>query len=364
MSFAEKRLRTLPLVTDFGDDLVPLTCLRQNLVVYLTSEGRSRARRSLSATACCRLSRANAIGDNHSMRLSTACTLFGADGLRGGAGAIEPGLNLPMWKSYPGAGTPRIVFIWMGDADKARPALAFDLPSMGQEGWQHPPRRTSCIFKPTTECGQNLVGPLRHVKLWIQPDDTCNAALKTVPVHVKTADERARGVAWSEMRKPMAFSKKHSAALPARRHRWHYYYLHMPSTRVIDVGSSEAKLELPEVSATKGVWRIFALHFVTPVTEDYRIRPLDCTCVTPPLANDARRPNGTRCSRCICRDKGDFGAVHQVEQRPKTQNPFAFAIDKAPAMSIGKNVSRRIEAEATDDSGTLFARCLSNTIDY
>jgi vanillate O-demethylase monooxygenase subunit len=52
--------------------------------------------------------------------------------------------------------------------------------------------------------------------------------------------------------------------------RWHYYHLHLPSTAVIDFGSADAALDLAEDDRDQGV-RIFALHFVTPVTEDLTV---------------------------------------------------------------------------------------------
>ena len=96
--------------------------------------------------------------------------------------------------------------------------------------------------------------------------------------------------------------------------------------------------------------RIFALHFVTPVTEDYTIDHWMHLRNTA-LGDDAASDQMDAMFRvAFAEDKAILEAVHQEEQRPQKRKPIRIAIDKAPNV-YRKRIRDRIEAEATDDLG-------------
>jgi hypothetical protein len=131
--------------------------------------------------------------------------------------------------------------------------------------------------------------------------------------------------------------------------RWHYYYLHLPSTAVIDFGSADVAANLAEDERDKGV-RIFALHFVTPVTENYTIdywMHLRNTAV----GDEAASENMDAMFRiAFSEDKEVLEAIHIEEQRPQKRKPIRIAIDKGPNV-YRKRIRDLVELEATEDLG-------------
>ncbi|WP_340270945.1 Rieske 2Fe-2S domain-containing protein [Sulfitobacter pontiacus] len=344
MSFVRNAWYVAGWSTDFGDELVPLTLLAQNLVAYRTSDGQIAVLEDRCPHRLLPLSKGKRIGDT--IQCGYHGMTFGADG----ACVRVPGQsNLPKSAyvdSYPVLERHGIVFIWMGDADRADPALAFDLPELGQEGWHVHHGDKLHIRANYLNVAENLVDPA-HVS-FVHPTTLGNAASENVPVHVKTADEVIVAWRWIRDAEPIGFFKAFGG-FSGNVDRWHYYYLHMPSTAVIDFGSSDAKLELPEDQRNKGV-RIFALHFVTPVTEDYTIDHWMHLRNTA-LGDDAASDQMDAMFRvAFAEDKAILEAVHQEEQRPQKRKPIRIAIDKAPNV-YRKRIRDRIEAEATDDLG-------------
>ena len=131
--------------------------------------------------------------------------------------------------------------------------------------------------------------------------------------------------------------------------RWHYYHLHLPSTAVIDFGSADAALNLPEEDRQKGV-RIFALHFVTPVTADYTIDHW-MHIRNAAVGDDAASDQMDAMFRvAFAEDKEILEAIHLEEQRPQKRKPIRIAIDKGPNV-YRKRIRDLIEAEATEDLG-------------
>ncbi|MCP3878570.1 MAG: Rieske 2Fe-2S domain-containing protein, partial [Sulfitobacter sp.] len=241
MSFVRNAWYVAGWSTDFGDELVPLTLLAQNLVAYRTSDGQIAVLEDRCPHRLLPLSKGKRIGDT--IQCGYHGMTFGADG----ACVRVPGQsNLPKSAyvdSYPVLERHDIVFIWMGDADKADPALAFDLPELGQEGWHVHHGDKLHIRANYLNVAENLVDPA-HVS-FVHPTTLGNAASENVPVHVKTADEVIVAWRWIRDAEPIGFFKAFGG-FSGNVDRWHYYYLHMPSTAVIDFGSSDAKLELPE----------------------------------------------------------------------------------------------------------------------
>ena len=60
MSFVRNAWYVAGWSTDFGDELVPLTLLAQNLVAYRTSDGQIACSKIAARTGCCRCPRASA----------------------------------------------------------------------------------------------------------------------------------------------------------------------------------------------------------------------------------------------------------------------------------------------------------------
>ncbi len=201
MSFVRNAWYVAGWSTDFDHDLVPLTLLAQNLVMFRCSDGNLAALEDRCPHRLLPLSKGKRIGDT--IQCGYHGMTFGADGK---CVRVPGQSNLPASAyvdSFPVLERHGIVFVWMGDTDKADPALAFDMPELSQDGWHLHHGDKLHIKANYLNVAENLVDPA-HVS-FVHPTTLGNAASENVPVHVKTADEVI--VAWRGlgMPNPLAF---------------------------------------------------------------------------------------------------------------------------------------------------------------
>lgn len=160
-----------------------------------------------------------------------------------------------------------IVFVWMGDAGKADLSKVFDMPQFHDAAW-HAHQGDALHLKANyLNVAENLVDPA-HVS-FVHPTTLGNAASEDIPVSVDTDGDVLVAWRWIRDAPPVGFFQKFGG-FEGNVDRWHYYYLHMPCTAVIDFGSADVTKQLKEDQRDEGV-RIFALHFLTPVNEHYTI---------------------------------------------------------------------------------------------
>lgn len=329
---------------DFGDETVPLTICDQNMVMFRCSDGNVTVLEDRCPHRLLPLSKGKRIGDT--IQCGYHGMTFGADGK---CVRVPGQSNLPKSAyvdSYPVLERHGIVWVWPGEPSKADPELCFDIPELGDPAWHAHHGDKLHIRANYLNVAENLVDPA-HVS-FVHPTTLGNAASENVPVHVKTSDEVIVAWRWIRDAEPIGFFKKFGG-FKGNVDRWHYYYLHLPSTAVIDFGSADADLHLPEEDRNKGV-RIFALHFVTPVSEGYTIdhwMHLRNTAVGDEAASDQM---DAMFRIAFAEDKEILEAVHEEEQRPQKRKPIRIAIDKGPNV-YRKRIRDAIEAEQTEDLG-------------
>lgn len=344
MSFVKNAWYVAGWSKDFGDDLREITIVGQNMVMFRASTGGIIALEDRCPHRQLPLSKGKRIGD------TIQCGYHGMTFNGAGKCVRVPGQdNLPA-SAYVDAFVVEerhnIVWVWMGDAARANPDDIFDMPEFSDPNW-HAHQGDGLHLKANyLNVAENLVDPA-HVS-FVHPTTLGNASSENVPVHVKTSGEAIVAWRWIRDAPPIGFFQKFGG-FTGNVDRWHYYYLNMPSTAVIDFGSSDAALNLPEDERNKGV-RIFALHFVTPVTEDYTIdhwMHLRNTAV----GDDAASEQMDGMFRvAFAEDKAILEAIHVEEQRPHARKPIRIAIDKGPNV-YRKRIRDLIEAEATEDLG-------------
>ena len=94
--------------------------------------------------------------------------------------------------------------------------------------------------------------------------------------------------------------------------------------------------------------RIFALHFITPVTETYSIdrwMHIRNTALDDP---DAEATMDKMFRVAFQEDKEILEAVQEEENRPAKRRPIRIAIDKGPLV-YRKRINDLIELERTED---------------
>lgn len=329
---------------DFGETLKPVRIVGEHLVMFRTTDGRVVALEDRCPHRQLPLSRGKRIGDT--VQCGYHGMTFGTDGRCVRVPGQE---NLPSSayvEAFPVEERHGIVWVWTGDPAKADRGLVFDMPEFADPAWHVHHGDALEIGAHYLNVAENLVDPA-HVS-FVHPTTLGNAASENVPVHVSTSGAVITAWRWIRDAEPVGFFKAFGG-FPGTVDRWHYYHLHLPSTAVIDFGSAEAALNLPEEERGRGV-RIFALHFVTPVSADETVdhwMHLRNTAVGDEAAS-AQMDAMFRVA--FAEDKAILEAVHESEARPQKRKPIRIAIDKAPLV-YRKRIRDLVEAEATEDLG-------------
>lgn len=330
---------------DFGEALRALRIVDEHLVMFRATDGPVVALEDRCPHRLLPLSKGKRIGDT--IQCGYHGMTFGTDGKCVRVPGQE---NLPASAyvdAYPVEERHGIVWVWTGDPAKADRDAVFDMPELSDPAWHAHQGDALQIRAHYLNVAENLVDPA-HVS-FVHPTTLGNAASENVPVHVSTAGAVITAWRWIRDAEPIGFFKNFGG-FNGHVDRWHYYHLHLPSTAVIDFGSAEATAQLAEEDRGQGV-RIFALHFVTPVSEGETVdhwMHLRNTAVGDETASEQM---DAMFRVAFAEDKEILEAVHASEQRPQRRKPIRIAIDKGPNV-YRKRIRDLIEAEATEDLGT------------
>lgn len=330
--------------TDFGDDIASVEIVVTRLAFFRDTKGRLSALQDRCPHRLLPLSKGKRIGD------TIQCGYHGMTFNGAGTCVRVPGQdNTPASASVPAFPVVErhgIVWVWMGDPTLADEAAIFDLPQFSDPEWHVHHGGHLHIKAHYLNVAENLVDPA-HVS-FVHPTTLGNAASENVPVHVSTSGDVIRAWRWIRDGPPIGFFQEFGG-FTGNVDRWHYYDLHLPSTAVIDFGSIDTAENCPEEERDRGV-RVFALHFVTPVNENYTI---DHWMHVRNSALDDASASGKMdalLERAFQEDKDILEAVHIEEQRPQTRKPVRIAIDKGPTV-YRKRIRELIEAESIEDLG-------------
>lgn len=329
--------------TEIDDDLRRFTILGENIVMFRKSDGTVSALEDRCPHRLLPLSKGKRVGDN------VQCGYHGLtfDGTTGMCTRVPGQTNLPKSayvERFPIEERHGIVWIWMGDPDKADPAKVFDMPEFTDPAWKVHHGDALHLKSNYLNVAENLVDPA-HVS-FVHPTTLGNAASENVPVHVQTEGEAIVAWRWIRDAEPIGFFKNFGG-FTGNVDRWHYYYLHTPCTAVIDFGSVETEKKCAEEDRNEGV-RIFALHFMTPVTETYTIDRwlhIRNTALDDP---EAETNMDAMFRKAFDEDKEILEAVQEEENRPQKRRPIRIAIDKGPLV-YRKRINDLLELERTED---------------
>jgi phenylpropionate dioxygenase-like ring-hydroxylating dioxygenase large terminal subunit len=329
---------------DFGSALRTLEITGQRLVIFRTSTGTLKALEDRCPHRLLPLSKGKRIGD------TIQCGYHGMTFNAEGHCVRVPGqTNTPKSayvESFAVEERHGIVWIWMGDPELADPSTIFDMPQFTDAGWHAHQGEALHIKANYLNVAENLVDPA-HVS-FVHPTTLGSAASEDVPVHVSTAQAVISAWRWIKNAPPVGFFQKFGG-FSGHVDRWHYYDLHLPSTAVIDFGSIDVGSECTEADRDQGV-RIFALHFVTPVREDYTIDHWMHLRNTSLGDETASAQMDALFKVAFAEDKDILEAVHASEQQPQRRKPIRIAIDKAPSV-YRKRIRDLIAEETINDLG-------------
>ncbi|MFK7892110.1 MAG: Rieske 2Fe-2S domain-containing protein [Granulosicoccus sp.] len=330
--------------SEFGTELKRVTILGEHLVMYRTSAGEVVALEDQCPHRLLPLSMGKRIGDDiqcgyHGMTFD--CT---------GSCVRVPGQqNVPSSAyviAYPIVEKNDIVFVWMGDPDKAEPNDVFDMPQFHSDKWYAHQGDALHLKANYMNVAENLVDPA-HVS-FVHPTTLGNSASEDVPVHVDTNGDVLVAWRWIRDAPPVGFFQKFGG-FSGNVDRWHYYYLHLPSIAVIDFGSAAVEQQLDEEDRDAGV-RVFALHFLTPVNEHYTIDRW--MHIRNAATDDAKASEQMDAMFRVAfdEDKAILEAIDAQESLPQKRKPIRIAIDKGPTV-YRRRIRDRLEQESTEDLG-------------
>ena len=309
--------------SEFGGDLRAITILEQNIVPFRAADGRVVALEDRCPHRLLPLSKGKRLGD------TIQCGYHGMTFDGAGRCVRIPGQDrIPAnayVTAYPIEERHDIVWIWMGDPAQADPARLFNMPEFSDPRWHAHQGEALHLKSNYLNVAENLVDPA-HVS-FVHPTTLGNAASENVPVQVDTEGDPIVAWRWIRDSAPIGFFKNFGN-FQGTVDRWHYYYLHLPCTAVIDFGSSDAAARLAEEDRDQGV-RIFALHFMTPVNAQYTIdRWMH-------LRNTAQGDDAVSAQMdamfniAFAEDKAILEAIQEEENRPQQRPPVRLLIDKA-----------------------------------
>ncbi|KPQ21807.1 MAG: vanillate O-demethylase monooxygenase subunit [Rhodobacteraceae bacterium HLUCCA24] len=329
--------------SEIDQDLRRFVILGDPVLLYRRTDGAVVALEDRCPHRLLPLSRGKRIGD--AVQCGYHGLVFGPDGKCTrvpGQDVVPPAAYV---EAYPVVERHDIVWIWMGDPHRADPDEIFDLPQLGDPAWHAHQGDALHLESNYLNVAENLVDPA-HVS-FVHPTTLGNAASENVPVHVSTEGPVITAWRWIRDAEPVGFFKAFGG-FEGNVDRWHYYHLHAPSIAVIDFGSADTAAAIAEDDRDAGV-RIFALHFMTPVTEDYTIDRWMHLRNTAVESEEASQRIDTMLRVAFAEDKAILEAIHAEEQAPRKRRPIRIAIDRGP-MVYRKRISEMLERERTVDA--------------
>ena len=316
----------------FARELTPLTIMDEAIVIYRTESGQAVALDDQCPHKGLPLSLGRLRGDR------VECGYHGMTFDAVGRCVRIPGqTNLPasaFVRRYALHEAGGILWIWMGDPDLADPGLVFDLPVFHEPGWARHFGDGLRFAANYLHLADNLCDPA-HVAFF-HPTTLGSPESAGVPVAVRRNGQVVTTSRWIRDAPPIGFFKAFGN-FTGNVDRWHYYHFHAPAIAVIDFGSMDAARAAGEADRHDGV-RLFALHFLTPVSETETIdhwMHFRNTGLDDPVMGE-RMNEQFRIA--FDEDKAILEAVQRREARPG-RRPVRLAIDKGPILM------RRIVAE-------------------
>ncbi len=329
--------------TEVDDQLRRFVILDEPILLFRRTDGTVAALEDRCPHRLLPLSKGKRIGDT--VQCGYHGLTFGADGkcVRvPGQDKIPPSAFVD---AYPIEERHGIIWIWMGDKHRADPDEIFDLPQFHDPAWHAHHGGALHIKSNYLNVAENLVDPA-HVS-FVHPTTLGNSASENIPVHVATDGPAIVAWRWIRDAEPIGFFKAFGE-FDGNVDRWHYYHLYTPCTAVIDFGSAPTEREISEDDRDSGN-RVFALHFMTPVTENYTIDRWMHLRNTAIETEEASAKIDAMFEIAFAEDREILEAVHAEESRPLKRRPIRIAIDRGP-MVYRKRVAEMIERERTEDA--------------
>ncbi|MEQ1498247.1 MAG: aromatic ring-hydroxylating dioxygenase subunit alpha [Novosphingobium sp.] len=168
-------------------------------------------------------------------------------------------------RAFPVAERWNLIWIWMGDPDRADPAAIIDIPHYDAAGWatnRGPAMDVACHYQWMTD---NLLDP-SHVS-YVHASSLGSADTIGVPVKTEVGDGRVIVSRWIRDHDLAPFFAKR-VGFAGKADRLQHYEVRMPAHAVIKDVIAPAGTGAPEGQLDASVFLIDSYNFVTPVDAD------------------------------------------------------------------------------------------------
>ena len=260
MNFVKNAWYVAGWASEFDQQLSTAKILNEDLVMYRTSTGEVVALYDCCPHKLLPLSMGRLIEDQ--IECGYHGLMFGTDGR---CTHIPSQHRVPpsaCVRAYPVHERHDIVWVWMGEPEKADIDAVVDVPQFSDPSWETHQGEALHIESNYVDVGENLIDPA-HAN-WVHPSVFGSPAYADVPVECDASGDPIYVWRWMRNTPPNPFFQTF-ANFKGNVDRWQYLYLYLPSVVIIDTGSADVALGLAEDRRHEGV-QVFTLHFLTPVS--------------------------------------------------------------------------------------------------
>ena len=166
-------------------------------------------------------------------------------------------------RAYPVAEKLGLVWVWMGEPEKADAADIYDLPQYHDPAWGVAHGDALYVKSNYLLLCDNLCDPT-HVN-YVHPTTLGDPDIADTPVSYEQTDWGVSTARWTPDAPPVGFFKVFGN-FDDNVDRWQIYNMHVPSIAIIDFGSAAAGTGAQKGEGD-GRIQVYSCHFMTPETE-------------------------------------------------------------------------------------------------
>ena len=261
MAFIRNAWYVASWASALGRSLERRTILGEDVVLFRAQDGAPVALRDRCPHRLLPLSRGTLIGD------TVQCGYHGLVFDASGACVRVPGQDVippNAWvKTYKVAERLGMIWIWMGDADKADANEIYDLAQYHDPTWGIAYGDALHVETDYMLMCDNLCDPT-HVE-YVHPTTLGSPGGEGVSVTFEEQDWGVTTSRWTLDSDPIGFAKAFGN-FPGNVDRWQYYFMYTPSIAIIDFGTAPTGESAREGNLDNAI-RVFSCHFMTPETD-------------------------------------------------------------------------------------------------
>ena len=243
-------------------------------------------------------------------------------------------------RAYPTCDRYGLLWIWMGDADKADTGEILSIPTYGNPGWHITSGDSMRCTSNYLWLVDNLLDP-SHVA-WVHRGSFGGAGTDATPLEVRTIDNGVISSRWIRDQPPPPFYAP-LVKFTGHADRLQHYEMRYPAMGINMGIYTPAGKGGPDMVDGPDTYRMISYHFITPVDEDHthyfwlqhRNTDLHDTTITQRVAAGAKA--------AFEEDRLILEAVHQGMKNRNTQTT-GLLLDAA-ASRFRKGLEQRIAAE-------------------